>query len=471
MSHSRTLSFFTSLFILLALFFTSVIISSPVSAAGIVVNSVEDNEVDDTDCTLREAIIAANTDSPYRGCPAGSGTDTITLPAETYTLESQLPNITSQIIIEGNSTANTIIQASACNPITTPGECIPADYRVFRINTGSGLHIKQVTVRHGKDILGGGIHNFGTLIVENSSVTDNLAEEGGGIAMSFGLTVISENSIISNNQVLIPGSSGGWGAGVSNYQGILFIENSTLVNNTSAYIGGGIYNSSGTLSITSSTLSDNEARWGGGIRNIGENTVIIDSSTFSRNTVENQGGGIYNDGEILAINSTFSGNTAHTGGGIFTNSGVVNLESSTISENSADFGGGVYIYGTLNFSNTIIANSIGGGDDCYVWTAGTGVIGTNTHNLVGDGSCSNGGTNLFSGDPKLGPLADNGGPTQTHALRANSPAIDTGNCASAENFDQRGEPRPIGLSCDIGAFEFNPEKDGYQDFFLPLILR
>ncbi|MBW6466876.1 MAG: CSLREA domain-containing protein [Brevefilum sp.] len=131
MFNSRSLSLVFTVFILLALILVSEVPASRVFAATIVVNSFEDNEIDDSACTLREAIIAANTDSPYRGCPPGNGADTITLPAGTDTLTSQLPNITSQIIINGSSPANTIIQASECNPITTPGGCTPAVYRVF----------------------------------------------------------------------------------------------------------------------------------------------------------------------------------------------------------------------------------------------------------------------------------------------------------------------------------------------------
>lgn len=468
MSHSRNLSRIISIFTLLALSVVSGITVSPVSAASIVVNSLADALIDDGLCTLREAIIAANTDAPYLGCSAGSGEDTIVLPEGIYTLGSQLPNITSQIVINGSNATNTVIQASECNPITAPGGCTPADYRVFRVNTGSGLRINQVTVRHGKDIVGGAIHNFGTLIVANSIISENFAGEGGGIAMSSGLTTIIE-STLANNKAFDPETGGGWGAGISNYKGLLFIEDSTLINNTTPNNGGGIFNRQGTLSISGSTLANNAAGWGGGILNSDSNNVTIDSSTFSENTAENQGGGIYTDGNITVTNSTFSGNTANTAGGIFANSGTVNLESSTLSENGATFYGGMFVYSTLNFSNTIIANSVNS-QDCGVWTEGTGSIGTNTHNLVMDGTCSAGGTDFVSGDPLLGPLADNGGLTQTHALLADSPAKDSGNCTSAPIFDQRGEDRPIGLSCDRGAFEFNPAKDAVKLFFLPLIL-
>jgi predicted outer membrane repeat protein len=144
-----------------------------------------------------------------------------------------------------------------------------------------------------------------------------------------------------------------------------------------------------------------------------------------------RGGGIYNSGTLTVTNSTFSGNSAVTSGG------------------------GIYNTGTLNYSNTIIANSTGG--DC---TLNAGSIGTNTTNLVEDGSCSA----SLSGDPSLGALADYGGPTQTMALQSGSLAIDAGDdatCAAApvNNLDQRGVTRPLDgngdgtATCDVGAYE------------------
>jgi hypothetical protein len=102
-----------------------------------------------------------------------------------------------------------------------------------------------------------------------------------------------------------------------------------------------------------------------------------------------------------------------------------------------------------NLVNTIIANSTSGGD-C------SGTLATNTNNLIEDGSCSP----MLSGDPNLGPLADNGGPTQTFALLANSPAIDAGHDNTCDdnpgpnNLDQRGVTRPNGAHCDIGSYEY-----------------
>src|SRR5262249_28721425 len=126
------------------------------------------------------------------------------------------------------------------------------------------------------------------------------------------------------------------------------------------------------------------------------------------------------------------------------------LVNTTINGNTATLGGGLFnLNGPLNFTNTIIAGSLGGGGDCH----NEGNIGTNSHNLVQDGSCSP----AISGVPKLGPLANNGGPTFTQALLTGSPAIDAGDDAvlASLSTDQRGTgfPRMVGLHVDIGAFE------------------
>ena len=102
----------------------------------------------------------------------------------------------------------------------------------------------------------------------------------------------------------------------------------------------------------------------------------------------------------------------------------------------------------MNIQNSIAANS--SGRDCKLPQATTVI-----NSIIEDGSCN---TSALSVDPKLGPLADNGGPTKTHALYIGSPAIDAGDdtiCANSpiNNLDQRGEARPVGVHCDIGAYE------------------
>jgi hypothetical protein len=177
----------------------------------------------------------------------------------------------------------------------------------------------------------------------------------------------------------------------------------------------------------------------------------VTNSTFSDNSATNDGGGISNDGTLTVTNSTFSGNSASSGGGASSYDNTLTVINSTFSGNSGASGGGIYNSSSsmLNYFNTIIANSTSGGD-----CVNSGAIGTNTTNLVEDGSCSA----ALSGDPHLDVLADNGGPTQTMKLLAGSPAIDAGDnatCAAApvNNLDQRGITRPQDSHCDIGAFE------------------
>ena len=183
----------------------------------------------------------------------------------------------------------------------------------------------------------------------------------------------------------------------------------------------GIYNY-GTLNVSSSTFSGNSAgayygASGGGIENAG-GTLTVSNSTFSGNSatssdlVESAGGGISNGGTLTVTNSSFSGNTASQGGG-FWNSG------------------------TATFKNTIVANNRPGGN-CRGATI-----------IDGGGNLSYPGTACpgINANPMLGPLQNNGGPTETMALGPGSAAIDAGNdaiCAAdpVNNLDQRGVTRP-----------------------------
>jgi hypothetical protein len=199
---------------------------------------------------------------------------------------------------------------------------------------------------------------------------------------------------------------------------------------------------------------------GGGIRNIGS-TLEVSNSTISHNSAELSGGGINifrsrsDSGVVKATvsNSTISGNSTNaSGGGIYNQLGTLEVSNSTISGNSANpgFGGGG-IQGSSGGStlmNTIVANSpSASGGSC------AGTITDGGYNLDSDNTCGFGTNNSLSGvDPRLGPLADNGGPTLTHALLAGSPAIDKGN-SFGESTDQPGVTRPQGAASDIGSFE------------------
>lgn len=263
------------------------------------------------------------------------------------------------------------------------------------------------------------------------------------------------------------GVSEGDGGGIVNNDGVVTIYDSRITGNVAEYgigesDGGGIYNT-GTLRLYRSSVTQNETTgayycYGSGILNDG--TLVVDHSGVSANSsscTDVYGGGIYNAGELIVNNSTISGNSVADfalGGGIYNEQyGTVSINSSTISEN--DNAIGISNNGSVSLQNSILANKDG---NC------SGTITSEGYNLSSDDSCSlSGPGDLSNTDPKLGPLQNNGGPTQTQALLAGSPAIDAGNpngCTDNNGnllkTDQRGEPRPDQEDtggCDIGAFE------------------
>ena len=237
--------------------------------------------------------------------------------------------------------------------------------------------------------------------------------------------------------------------------------------------GGGIHvDGGGTLALVESTVSGNGANYGAGIYNSG--TVTLTRSTLSGNGASDFGGGLYNAGTATLTNSTVSGNGAFYGGGLH-NKGSVTLTHSTVSGNNATHGGGLTnLNGTTTLSKSLIAGN-GAGSGREVKQLG-GTITASDLNLFGHSGFTHaqsfygfspgatdinatsngpgGGTALTS---MLGPLAFNGGLTQTHALVTGSPAMNAyppdGSGACSVATDQRDVPRPRSANCDIGAFE------------------
>ena len=375
-------------------------------------------------CTLRAAIQETN---------ALPGADTITLPADTYTLsipgidedaaESGDLDITDDLTINGGGADTAIIDGGALD-------------RVFDIAPGSATDISGVTVRNGSSSGGGGIGNEGTLTLNNSTLSGNT---GRGISSTGTVTI--------NNST----ASGNTGRGIAN-AGTMTIDNSTVSGNS----GGGIFNSGsgvGTMTLVNSTVSGNTKATGngGGIFNSG--TMTVTNSTVSGNEtahIEAQGGGIANSGTLTLTNSTVSGNLALTpfgGGGIFSSGGTVNVKNTIIAGNSDLLGEGPDCVGTLTSQ----------GHNLVQAPFGCTITGDPTGNITGE-------------DPLLGPLQDNGGPTFTHALLEESRAIDAGDDAVLAEpflleFDQRGPGFPRQLDgkgdgtpvVDIGAFELEAE--------------
>jgi hypothetical protein len=250
--------------------------------------------------------------------------------------------------------------------------------------------------------------------------------------------------------------------------GAVEISGVTIQHGYDALRGGGIYNTAD-LTITRSTLSNNKAiDAGGGIFNMCATVTLIDT-TVSENR-SGYGAGINNSsGTIYLNNSTVSGNDASapafqpfpedyvgSGGGIF-NTGSIAISNSTIVENYAvDDGGGI-------LANTIVAHNDAIRYDSNCRTSVTSPLASLGYNLMELGrTCGSPvSEDWIVADAMIGPLADNGGPTQTHALLAGSPAIDSGGpeCPPPAT-DQRGVARPQGASCDIGVVEFVPEPTG-----------
>src|SRR5829696_2693054 len=174
--------------------------------------------------------------------------------------------------------------------------------------------------------------------------------------------------------------------------------------------------------------------------------LTLNNLTVANGRADNAGGGILNLGTLEVNNSTISGNRAGTDNGGIGNAsaGTLTVNNSTISGNSANNnGGGIGNGSTATLNNTIVANNEGG--NC----AGLPVT-DDGGNLEWPGNdCGF----ALSADPLLGPLTDNGGPTQTHALQPDSPAIDAAVECPPPATDQRGVSRPQGDACDIGSFE------------------
>ena len=362
--------------------------------------------------------------------------------------------------ITGTGTIGISIAAGTATDIA--GNTAPAagPSTTFLVCSGSAITVTDIgdsgpgTLRQAiYDICPGGTIDFGitgtiTLTSGELSIDKDMTIDGAGAAS---LTVSGNNAsrvfnipsgTVSISELTVTKGIGTGGGGIYNV-GTLAMTNSTVSGNLNYGIGnggGGIYNI-GTLTVTNSTVSGNYASFGnvsaGGIYNVG--TLTVTNSTVSGNRADAIVmvggsawiGGIYNAGTLTVTNSTISGNIVPGGFGIYI--------------------GGIYnAGGTATMRNSIVAANNAGGN-CS-WSGAAITDGGN--NIDDAASCGfSAPSSMSSTDPLLDPagLQNNGGPTQTIAILAGSPAINAG--AGCPLTDQRGISRPQGSACDIGAYE------------------
>lgn len=392
------------------------------------------------DCSLREAIRAAN---------AVPGADLIVLPAGTYMLS--LPptktdvdgangdlNITDSLTIQGAGATNTLIDGNQLDA-------------VLLIAPGINVTLNAVTIQNGLSSFGGAIYSSGDLTLNNAAVRNSTSPStpGGGIYQNSGGALTLSNSTVSGNSA--PADTGG---GIYNL-GTVRLNNSTVSGNRSQGGGGGLANNGGTVYVINSTISGNRTDFnGGGINNWNNGQVELFNTTLANNVADND----YNN--------------SGSGGGIHTALGaIVVMRNSLIGNNSNQEA----LFSFIPDDCAGLFNS--GGYNLVEASTGCVISGLNMGNKIGL-------------DPELGPLANNGGPTRTHAPQSGSPTIDAGNpggCADDLGAllltDQRGYVRPAGGRCDMGAFEFGataptplpiptpPGSPSFQQLYLPLIIK
>jgi CSLREA domain-containing protein len=283
---------------------------------------------------------------------------------------------------------------------------------------------------------------------------------GGGFQAQAGGALDLANLKVRGNVA----DSGGGGAVVYNFVSGSMVGLRFLDNVTGGGSGGGFYAYvAGAATVADSTFSGNrtEDGDGGGLYLTGDGPFEVHRTTFASDAaggVEGSGGGLFlgSGQQALILNCTFSGNAAGDEGGGLYGAADTKVWSTTFANNyTGTAGGAIYNSWAIRIANSIIAASSNGGN-----CAGN-EFDSGNRNIDTDGTCELDGPSDQEGiDPQLAPLADNGGPSPTHAITPTSPAIDSGNGSICPEVDQRGLTRPADGNndgnpiCDIGAYEF-----------------
>lgn len=369
--------------------------ASSANGATITVDTLADEFNTDGDCSLREAMQAANTNAPVDACSAGTaGSDTIVLPAGILPLSVTL-TVSEAVTIRGAGRANTTVQRGAATAFNGPGVA------------GATLTIEDLALIG--DINTGGIQDIVVARADFSGVV-------GTIVNSLNGTIALTDATLT-------------GAGVNSLGGAISLLRTTIT-------GGDINSSSGNV-----TLIDSAVRFGpsNGVNTssgaIGLTRSLVAGSSNS--------GVNSSSGAITIVNSTITGNDQ----GISAGSSTITLDGATVAFNATD---GIAA-SNVTMTHTIVASN---SPDCDtpVNAAQFSLDSDGSCGLAGSG-------NLSATNPLLGTLANNGGPTLTHMLQSGSPAIDAGSNGLCQAVDQRGVTRPIDGNadaiaiCDIGAVE------------------
>ncbi len=401
--------------------------------------------------------------------PAGAPNDGLTL-TDVWGYGFRLPDA-------GTATGSLLLDQVRLVPLPPPTEIVVTNLN----NSGNGSLREAVadiadggTITFDPSLAGGTVNLFGPIVLSRDVTID--AVDAPGLALDGQATdrvlIVDPGASASVSNLTMTNGFGFQLAGCVLNNGTLTLDHVTVTGclmTTDAgdfwQGGGGIYSGDGaTLNLIDSTVSDNTSGWtGGGVFSFFNTTTNVIRSTVSGNVALDVAGGFRTLGEVNVVNSTISGNTstAWHGGAMFITDGVATVTNSTVTGNNAPGGttGGLFVgtftaaSATLNLHNTIVANN--GDFGCFLAPFGPGAVALNSlgNNVFTDGSCFPIGSDQVVADAGLGALADNGGPTLTHALLAGSPAIDAANAAACPATDQRGVARPQGAGCDVGSYE------------------